>query len=94
MKTTLAAAAFAAFLPLQLLSLSTTTPVQAQTVSQAQEGDYYAPGNTVVQQPTPQELNQAKDGDYYTPSNTTVQQPTPQELYRARQGDYYAPNRN
>jgi hypothetical protein len=94
MKMTLAAVAFAMLLPLQVFSLSTVTPAQAQAVSQPQEGDYYAPSNTVVQQPTPQQLNEAKDGDYYAPSNTVVQQPTSQELNRARQGDYYAPDRN
>ena len=87
MKPIIAAMAFAALVPLQVLS--TAIPAQAQTSSQ--EGDYYAPSTTVVQQPTPHELNEAKGGDYYAPSKIVVQQPTGGELSRARQGDYYAP---
>jgi len=29
------------------------------------EGDYYAPTNTIVQQPTAQELKQAREGNFY-----------------------------
>jgi hypothetical protein len=40
------------------------TPEQTK---QAKEGDYYAPGTTMVQQPTTAEVKQEKEGDYYTP---------------------------
>jgi len=81
----------ASFLSLETLALSVSTPVLAQSVSQVQYGDYYAPQNAVVQQPTAQELKQAKQGDYYAPSKAIMQEPTAQELKRSRQGDYYAP---
>ena len=32
-------------------------------------GDYYAPTNTIVQQPTAQELKQAEQGDFYAPTH-------------------------
>ena len=35
------------------------------------DGDYYAPTNTVVQQPTTQELKQVQEGDYYAPTSST-----------------------
>jgi|HubBroStandDraft_2_1064218.scaffolds.fasta_scaffold1507243_1 hypothetical protein len=76
---------------LQIATLSVAIPTQAQTASSAQEGDYYAPGATAVQQPTQAEVNEAKEGDYYAPNMTIVQQPTSQQLNRLRQGDYYAP---
>lgn len=85
MKTIFAAVAIA--------TLSFAMQAQAQTVA-PQEGDYYAPRNTIVQQPTPQELNGVNEGDYYAPSKTIVQPPTPSELSRARQGDYYTPTNN
>ena len=31
-------------------------------------GDYYASTNTIVQQPTAQELKQAQEGDFYAPT--------------------------
>jgi hypothetical protein len=31
-------------------------------------GDYYAPTQTIVQQPTAQELKQAQGGDFYAPT--------------------------
>jgi hypothetical protein len=86
--------AFATFLSLEPVALLIATPVQAQSLSQVQEGDYYAPDHTVVQQPTPQELNQAREGDYYAPKKTIVQEPTVQDLQHARQGDYYAPQKS
>jgi hypothetical protein len=85
MKRIFAAVAFAT------LALSAAVPAQAQSLSQVQEGDYYAPGNTIVQQPTAAELNQAKEGDFYAPSATIVQEPTARELHKAEQGDFYAP---
>jgi hypothetical protein len=85
MKEIFVAAAFAT------LALSAAVPAQAQSLSQVQEGDYYAPSHTVVQQPTAQELNQAKEGDFYAPSETIVQQPSARELNRAEQGDFYSP---
>jgi hypothetical protein len=84
MKTIFAAVALAT------LALSAAVPAQAQSLSQVQEGDYYAPSHTVVQQPTAAELNQAKEGDFYAPSTTIVQEPTARELNRAEQGDFYA----
>jgi hypothetical protein len=33
------------------------------------DGDYYAPTNTIVQQPTTPELKQEQEGDYYAPTN-------------------------
>jgi hypothetical protein len=37
----------------------------------ATAGDYYAPTNTTVQQPTAQELKQAQEGDFYASSKGT-----------------------
>jgi hypothetical protein len=34
----------------------------------ASDGDFYAPTQTVVQQPTAQELKQAQEGDFYAAS--------------------------
>jgi hypothetical protein len=51
-------AGLAAFVP---------APVFAQSTDLIKQGDYYAPSNTVVQQPTAQELNQARQGDFYAP---------------------------
>jgi hypothetical protein len=85
MKTIFVAVAFAT------LALSAAVPAQAQSLSQVQEGDYYAPSHTVVQQPTAAELNQAEEGDFYAPSKTIVQEPTARELNRAEQGDFYRP---
>ena len=85
MKTIFAAVAFAT------LALSAAVPAQAQSLSQVQEGDYYAPSRTVVQQPTGQELKQAEEGDFYAPGTTVVQEPTARELHKAEQGDFYWP---
>jgi hypothetical protein len=57
----------------------------------ATEGDYYAPSNTVVQQPTAAQTKQAEEGDFYASGKTIVQQPTAPELKQAEQGDFYAP---
>ncbi|HEY2528819.1 MAG TPA: hypothetical protein VGJ20_12870 [Xanthobacteraceae bacterium] len=73
------------------LALSAAVPAQARSLSQVQEGDYYAPSHTIVQQPTTQELNEAKEGDFYPPSETIVQQPSARELNRAEHGDFYWP---
>ena len=73
MKKILTAVAFVTLVPLQILALSTATPVMAQSSSLTQEGDYYAPSTAIVQRLTPQELNQVKDGDYYAPNKTIVQ---------------------
>jgi len=94
MQKIFALVAFATFLSLEPCALLIATPVRAQSLSQVQEGDYYAPDHTVAQQPTPQELNRAMEGDYYAPSKTIVQEPTAQELQHARQGDYYAPQKS
>ena len=51
-------AGLAAFVP---------APVFAQSTDLIKQGDYYAPTQTVVQQPTAQELNQAREGDFYAP---------------------------
>jgi hypothetical protein len=50
-----------------VLALSMTAPVLAQQPNWSQQGDYYAPSKTIVQQPTAQELRQAEQGDYYAP---------------------------
>lgn len=94
MQKILTVLAFATLLSLEPVVLLIATPAQAQSSSQAQEGDYYAPDHTVAQQPTSRELNQAKEGDYYAPTKTIVQEPTAQEQQHARQGDYYAPQRS
>jgi hypothetical protein len=76
-----------------VLTLWVSAPAQAQQSGQIQEGDYYTPGKTIVQQPTPRELSQDREGDYYPPNKTIVQQPSPQELNQVREGDYYAPTK-
>ena len=76
------------------LMLSVAISAQAQTSSSAQEGDYYDPAKTIVQQPTSQELNEVKHGDYYAPGTAAVPQPTPQELNEVRHGDYYVPTKS
>lgn len=74
------------------LSLSMAAPALAQQPNWSQQGDYYAPERTVVQQATPQQLNKFREGDYYAPGNTVVQHATPQQLNKFRDGDYYAPS--
>lgn len=93
MKNIITIVALAALLPLEAVALSIGTPVQAQSLSQAQEGDYYAPKSTMVQQSTSQERKEVKEGDYYNPRTTVVQEPTAQQLQRTQHGDYYAPNK-
>ncbi len=48
-----------------VLALSIAGPAAAQ--KPAPQGDYYAPGTTIVQQPTAAEIKQDKKGDYYAP---------------------------
>jgi hypothetical protein len=71
--------------------LSASTAAFAQRADWSQRGDYYAPGKTIVQQATPQELNQLREGDYYAPGKATVQRPSRSELNQFDEGDYYAP---
>ena len=73
------------------VALSFSAPAFAQQADWSQQGDFYAPTGTTVQQPTAQELNQARQGDFYAPRKTVVQKATPQELNQARQGDFYSP---
>ena len=93
MKKILSAAAFAASVSLPILALSNASPVQAQTVRQAQVGDYYAPDTTVRQRPSSQDLNEGKSDDYDASGKAVVQQPSRQELNQTPQGDYYAPTK-
>jgi hypothetical protein len=51
-----------------VLALLIAAPAAAAQLP-ATEGDYYAPTNTIVQQPTAQELKEAQKGDYYAPTN-------------------------
>lgn len=44
------------------LGLSMSAPVMAQAPNWSQEGDYYAPNGTIVQQPTPQESKAVSGG--------------------------------
>jgi len=46
-----------------LLALLIAAPAAAGQLST--EGDYYAPTNTVVQQPTAAQTKQAEEGDFY-----------------------------
>lgn len=75
------------------LGLSMSAPAVAQAPNWSQDGDYYAPNRTIVQQSTPQELTEFRGGDYYAPSKSHVKQPTARELNEVRHGDYYAPGR-
>ena len=77
-----------------ILTLAAPTAALAQAPNWSQQGDYYAPSGTIVQQASPQELRQFREGDYYARGNTTVEQPTARQLRRFRQGDYYAPEGN
>jgi hypothetical protein len=74
-----------------VVALSFSAPALAQQADWSQQGDFYAPTGTTVQQPTAQELNQARQGDFYAPSKTVVQKATPQELKTFREGDFYSP---
>jgi hypothetical protein len=76
---------------LAFLALPLSVSAMAQQPDWSQQGDYYAPGNSAVQQLTPKEQDLVKEGDYYAPSKTTVQHPNPEELKQDREGDYYAP---
>jgi hypothetical protein len=76
---------------LAFLALPLLVSAMAQQPDRSQPGDYYAPGNSAVQQLTPKEQDLVKEGDYYTPSKTTAQHPNPEELKQDREGDYYAP---
>jgi hypothetical protein len=49
---------------LSVLALLIAAPAVAAQPP-ATEGDYYAPTNTIVQQPTARELKQARQGDFY-----------------------------
>jgi hypothetical protein len=53
---------------LSVLSLLIAAPAVAAQLP-ATEGDYYAPTNTIAQQPTAQQAKQAQEGDYYSPTN-------------------------
>ena len=72
-----------------VLALLIAAPAAAAQLSA--EGDFYAPTNIVVQQPTAAQTTQAEEGDFYAPSTTIVQQPTAKELRKAEKGDFYAP---
>jgi len=76
-----------------VLALLITAPATAQQPDWSQRGDYYAPGKTIVQQPTPGELKQEEEGDYYAPGKTIVERPTPGELNQEKGGDFYAPTK-
>jgi hypothetical protein len=76
---------------LAFLTLPLLVSAMAQQPDRSQPGDYYAPGNSAVQQLTPNEQDLVKEGDYYAPSKTTAQHPNPEELKQDREGDYYAP---
>ena len=52
---------------LSVVALLIATPAVAAQLP-ATEGDYYAPINTVVQQPTASQMAQAQQGDYYAPT--------------------------
>jgi len=73
------------------LTAALSAPALAQQPNWSQPGDYYAPGGTIVQQPTAAQLSQFKQGDFYAPVKTVVQQPSAQELNEFREGDYYTP---
>ncbi len=76
-----------------VIALSVSTPALAQRPDWSQPGDYYRPGNTIVQQPTPRQQYLSRHGDYYAPGRRIVRQPTPRQLYLFQHGDYYAPGR-
>jgi len=71
-----------------LLALLITAPVQAQN---AQQGDYYKPGQTTPQQATPGQNQKIQQGDYYKPGQTTPQQQSSGQQQQTKQGDYYKP---
>jgi hypothetical protein len=50
-----------------VLALLIAAPAAAAQLSA--EGDYYAPTNTVVQQPTAAQTKQAEEGDFYAATN-------------------------
>jgi hypothetical protein len=77
---------------LSLSMAAMAAPALAQQPSWSQQGDYYAPQRTDVQQATPRQLNKFREGDYYAPGSTVVQHATPQERKEFREGDYYAPS--
>jgi hypothetical protein len=52
---------------LSVLALLIAAPAVAAQLP-ATEGDYYAPINTVVQQPTAEQKAQAQEGDFYAPT--------------------------
>jgi hypothetical protein len=74
------------------LSLSMSGTVFAQQPDWSQPGDFYAPGKTIVQQASPQELRQFQEGDFYAPGKTAVQHPSASDLNQFHDGDFYAPN--
>ena len=74
------------------LSLSMAAPALAQQPNWAQQGDYYAPERTIVQQATPQQSAKFREGDYYAAGSTVVQHATPHQLKKFREGDYYVPS--
>ncbi len=55
---------------LSVLALLIATPAVGAQLP-ATDGDYYAPTNAIVQQPTAEQMEQAQEGDYYAPTNGT-----------------------
>jgi hypothetical protein len=70
------------------LALLIAAPAQAQSPKQ---GDYYAPTQTVPQQPSPPQEQGQQQGDYYKPTTAAPQTVTPAEQQQNKQGDYYKP---
>jgi hypothetical protein len=58
-----------AFGQYQSLASTHSAMVGAAQIKQAQEGDFYAPVQTIVQDPTVGELQRAQEGDFYPSSN-------------------------
>jgi hypothetical protein len=53
---------------LSVVALLIAAPAVAAQLP-ATEGDYYAPTNTIVQQPTAEQTKQAQEGDFYAVTN-------------------------
>lgn len=62
--------------------------------NQTKQGDYYAPTQTQVQNPSQAKIQKDKEGDYYAPVQTQVQSPSTEQIQKDKEGDYYAPHKD
>ena len=73
-----------------ILALSLAWPAQAQSPTQ---GDYYAPGPTVVLHPTQGQLKQNEQGDYYVGDKMILNKRRMEALKKCTEGTKFESDR-